>query len=107
MIVFASALTCAVSAYRPTAQQRGWPLGSYYLGDLPSKIGLYCLCVLAGLLIGGISAGKLHLIWVLWAVVGYFVGGPIIIFTLKEYSQPLALYGAPLAVALSVFFLFI
>lgn len=93
-----------IYAYYPTAIKRGWPFGAIYASEKANVVALVCLT--SGVVKIGIyvAIGRYSSWAVLFALLAWVIGTPVIIHVLKQKTGPVALIGAPIAAIALIFF---
>jgi hypothetical protein len=104
LALLAISFACCIAAYRITASERGWPMGSIYFTDKPIFISQSCIVLSILRIIFG--AAHHHFGWwtMLLIPLAWIPCSPLLINLLKEKTGPIALIGAPIAVIASDFF---
>jgi hypothetical protein len=103
LALLAIGLACALMPYGRVAMERGWPCGTIHSTDMPVFIGLSFIALALGRLIyafvhQGVSWWVLSLVAVSW-----FIVSPFVVNTFKGYTTQVAIIGAPLLLAASLF----
>jgi hypothetical protein len=96
-------LSCCITAYREAATHKGWPYGGIYTTGTPLFIALCCIAVALGRLIFGAINGQFGWWTLILFLPAWFIGGPFILLSLKKWTGPVALIGAPLAAFAALF----
>ncbi|MBX3306271.1 MAG: hypothetical protein KF751_09520 [Nitrospira sp.] len=104
ILLLAFAFSCALPAFVFAARQKGWPRGEIFEeGKIPTFVAIGCLAVLGGKLLAAIVSGQIGLFWLLWGVVAYFVGGPLLLAALGRWSGMISLIMAPVLSVTGIF----
>jgi|GEM_PF-4449070 len=104
VVLIAFALSCALPAFIFAARQKGWPRGEIFEeGKIPTFVAIGCLALLIGRLLAAIAEEQISLLWLLWCIPAYFVGGPIILAIFRRWSGMSAMILAPVFSVISMF----
>ncbi len=106
IILLAFAFSGALPAFIFAARQNGWPVGSLFLESkkTPVFVAIACVSVLSGGLLSSIIHGEISILWPLWGVLAFIVGGSIILKVFKSWSGMVSLVAAPIFSVISIFF---
>ncbi len=104
VMLLALAASSALAGFLSIADQKGWPRGAMFSqSNVPIAIALGSVLVVAGRILAGITVGKLSWLWLLWTLVAFFLGGPLVLAILRKWSGLITLVAAP-ALAIASFF---
>lgn len=97
LMLAALACCCVLPAHGSVSAQRGWPCGAIFRnGNVPTVVAAVCLLAILVQIAFGIYAGSLSWWMLLYALVGYFGGGPVLWAALGRNAGMLAFAAAPL-----------
>lgn len=103
LALVAVALASALIPYGRVATERDWPRGPIHSTDTPILIGLSIIAASIGIIIATILNQSASW-WILALVpVVWFVLPPVILNTLKSWTVPVTIIGAPLLLLASLF----
>jgi hypothetical protein len=103
LALLSTVFACCLLAYRITATERGWPMGSVYLSEVPIFLALMCIVVAMVRVIFGAANGHFSWWMLLLILPAWFIGAPVALNLLKEKTGPAALIGAPLTAIAALF----
>ncbi|OGT93917.1 MAG: hypothetical protein A2286_13280 [Gammaproteobacteria bacterium RIFOXYA12_FULL_61_12] len=94
--LLALAFSCALSGFVFAAKQKGWPRGEIFEeGGIPTYVTIGCVMLVVGQLLAAATSGHIGWLWILWALLAYFVGGPVVMAILGRWSGMISLVAAP------------